>query len=53
MRDGVGAEDSVAPYEVTWATATAANGVHTLAAVARDGAGHATTAASVIVTVAN
>jgi len=55
LLDGVplGAEDSVAPYEVTWATATATDGVHTLTAVARDGAGHATTAASVIVTVAN
>jgi subtilisin family serine protease len=53
--DGVplGAEDSVAPYEVTWATASAANGEHTITAVARDGAGHETTAASVIVTVEN
>ena len=44
--DGVplGAEDTVAPYEVTWATTTAANGAHTLTAVARDAAGHETTA---------
>ena len=34
-------------------TATAANGAHTLTAVARDAAGHQTTAASVSVTVAN
>jgi subtilisin family serine protease len=52
--DGVplGAEDTVAPYEATWTTTTAANGPHNVAAIARDGAGHETTA-SVVVTVAN
>ena len=52
--DGVplGAEDTVAPYEVTWTTMTAVNGPHTVAAVARDAAGHETTA-SAVVTVAN
>ena len=53
--DGVplGAEDSVAPYEITWETATAANGVHMITAVARDAAGHETTADSLIVIVEN
>ena len=37
----LGAEDTTAPYEVTWDTATVANGAHTLTAVARDAAGHA------------
>jgi len=52
--DGVplGAEDAVPPYEVTWTTETAVNGAHMLTAVARDAAGHATTA-SAGVTVAN
>jgi len=52
--DGVplGAEHTVAPYAVTWTTTTATNGPHTLAAIARDGAGHQATA-SASVTVAN
>ena len=39
--DGVplGAEDTAAPYEVSWGSATAANGAHVLTAVARDAAG--------------
>ena len=36
-----------------WPTATAANGTHTITAVARDAMGHATTATSISVTVAN
>jgi hypothetical protein len=48
----LGVEDTAAPYEATWATLTAANGVHTITAVARDGAGRETTA-STVVTVAN
>ena len=53
--DGValGAEDTTAPYSVSWATATAANGSHTLTARARDAAGNATTSAAVTVTVNN
>jgi hypothetical protein len=47
------AEDMSAPYEMAWATLTVANGDHTVTAVARDAAGHTTTAASVLVTVAN
>jgi hypothetical protein len=43
--DGVplGPEDTAAPYAVSWSSTTAANGTHTLAAVARDSAGNATT----------
>ena len=49
----LGAEDTTAPYEVAWDTAPIANGEHTLTAVARDAAGHETTASAVSVTVAN
>jgi hypothetical protein len=51
--DGVnlGAEDTSAPYSVSWNTTTAALGPHTLTAVARDGAGNSTTSATVNVTV--
>ena len=53
--DGValGAEDTATPYSVSWSTTTAANGSHTLTAVARDAAGNSAPAASVTVTVAN
>ena len=47
----LGAEDTTAPYSVSWSTTTATAGVHTLAAVARDAAGNKTTAVSVTVTV--
>ncbi len=52
--DGVvlGAEDTAAPYEATWNTGTAANGVHVLTATARDAAGNESTA-TISVTVAN
>ena len=49
----LGAEDTTAPYSVDWNTVTAAEGSHTLTAVARDSAGHSTTSAAVSVTVAN
>ena len=49
----LGAEDTTAPYELAWDTAPIANGAHTLTAVARDAAGHATTSAAVSVTVMN
>ena len=49
----LGAEDTSAPYSVSWDTTTAANGAHTLTAVARDAAGNTTTSAPVAVTVAN
>src|SRR5207249_10943319 len=41
----LGAEDTSAPYGVTWNTTTIANGSHTLTAVARDAAGNRSTAA--------
>lgn len=49
----LGAEDTTAPYAVSWNTAGVANGPHTLTAVARDVAGNTGTAANVGVTVAN
>jgi hypothetical protein len=53
--DGVnlGAEDTTAPYSVTWDTSTAADGSHALAAFARDTAGNTTTSSSITVTVSN
>ncbi len=53
--DGVnlGAEDTSAPYGVSWATTSVSDGAHTLLAVARDGAGHTTTSTAVNVTVSN
>jgi len=48
-----GAEVTTAPYAVVWNTTSSANGTHTLAARARDGAGNTTTSASVTVTVSN
>ena len=49
----LGAEDTTAPYSVSWDTSAAPNGPHGLTAVARDAAGNATTSASVPVTVQN
>jgi hypothetical protein len=49
----LGAEDTSAPYSVSWNTTTAANGTHTLTAVARDAAGNTTTSTAVTVTVSN
>src|SRR5207245_606359 len=49
----LGAEDTAAPYSVSWNTTTASNGSHTLSAVARDAAGNRTTSAAVTVTVFN
>ena len=43
----LGAEDTIAPYSVSWNTTTAANGSHTLTAVARDAAGNTTTSTGV------
>lgn len=53
--DGVnlGAEDTTAPYGVSWNTAAAADGSHTLTAVARDAAGNQTTSTAVVVTTGN
>lgn len=48
-----GPEINGAPWTSSWNTATAANGSHTLTAVARDGAGNRANSAAVIVTVSN
>ncbi|MEN6536532.1 MAG: Ig-like domain-containing protein, partial [Bryobacteraceae bacterium] len=48
-----GAEDTQAPYSLSWGTAATANGAHTLTAVARDAAGNRTTSAAVTVLVNN
>jgi len=50
----LGAESTTAPYSTSWNTTAAANGSHTLTAVARDAAGnHSAPSAPVTVTVAN
>lgn len=38
----LGSEDATAPYEIAWDTSAAIDGVHTLAAIARDAAGKET-----------
>jgi hypothetical protein len=48
----LGAEDTASPYTTNWNTTTAANGSHTLSAIARDAAGNKSTA-TVTVTVSN
>jgi uncharacterized membrane protein len=49
----LGSEDTSAPYSVTWNTASASNGSHSLTAVARDTSNNTTTSAPVSVTVSN
>ncbi|MEY2401936.1 MAG: hypothetical protein QOJ08_2047 [Ilumatobacteraceae bacterium] len=49
----IGAEDTSAPYSVTWNTTAAANGTHNLTAVARDAAGNNTTSTARSVNVSN
>jgi hypothetical protein len=51
--NNLGAEDTASPYSISWNSTTAANGSHTLSAVARDAAGNQATAAPVTVTVSN
>src|SRR5205823_4786251 len=41
------------PYVFSWDSTKTSNGSHTLVAIAKDGAGNATTSASVVVTVSN
>jgi hypothetical protein len=48
----IGNDDTTAPFEVTWDTTTVPNGSYTLAAVAKDAYGNATST-SISVTVAN
>src|SRR3989441_769044 len=49
----LGTEVTAAPYSTSWNTTLAANGSHTLTAVARDAAGNTATSAAVSVTVSN
>jgi fibronectin type 3 domain-containing protein len=49
----LGAEDTSAPYSLPWSSTTVANGSHTLAARARDGAGNSATSGAATVTVSN
>ncbi len=53
--DGVvnGAEDTAAPYGLSWDSRTVANGAHVLRARARDTSGNVTTSAPITVNVAN
>jgi chitodextrinase len=55
LRDGanLGAEDTVAPYSISWDTTTVANGSHTLSARATDAAGNQSTSSLILVTVSN
>ena len=48
-----GAEDTSAPYGLSWDTRAVGNGAHTLTARARDAAGNTTTSAPIAVNVAN
>jgi hypothetical protein len=49
----VGAEDAAAPYQLSWNSASVANGTHIVRALARDAAGNVGTSGSVTVTVNN
>jgi hypothetical protein len=53
--DGIalGAPDTSAPYSINWPTTSTTNGVHTLAALARDAQGNETRSTPVTVTVSN
>src|SRR6266446_7974192 len=51
--NNLGAEDTTAPYSVSWNTTTASNASHTLTAVARDSLGMLWTSDPVTVTVFN
>jgi glucose/arabinose dehydrogenase len=51
--NATGAQDTTAPYALSWDTRTVSNGAHTLTAQAQDSAGNITTSAPVAVNVAN
>src|SRR2546428_179480 len=51
--NNLGAEDTTAPYSISWDTTTASNGSHALTAVARDSLGLLWTSDPVTVRVAN
>jgi chitodextrinase len=49
----LGAEDTTAPYSVSWDTTKSTNGSHALTAIARDAAGNKSTSSAVIANVSN
>ena len=49
----LGADVTAAPYSVSWDTSQAANGPHSLSAIARDAAGNTATSVPVAITVSN
>lgn len=49
----LGAEDTVAPYSLSWNTALYSNGTHVLKAIARDAATNSATSTPITVTVSN
>ena len=49
----VGAEDTTAPYTMTWDSSTTANGQHQITAIARDTANNVSTSSAVTVSVNN
>ena len=49
----VGAEDTAAPYSVTWDSRTVGNGSHSITAVARDAAGNSAVSAARSITISN
>ncbi len=51
--NSLGAEDTSAPYSISWATTNTTNGSHTLSARARDAAGNVTTSSTITVSVSN
>ncbi len=51
--NALGAADTSSPYSLSWDTTTAADGSHSLAALATDTSGNTTTSAPVSVTVSN
>ncbi len=51
--NNLGAEDTAAPYSISWDTGTSSDGSHSLTATARDAAGNRTTSAAASVTVLN
>jgi chitodextrinase len=49
----VGAEDTAAPYSISWSSTAVANGTHAITAVARDSSGNASTSSARSVIVRN
>ena len=51
--NNLGAAVTQAPYQITWDSTSAANGTHTLTAIATDSCGHTANSSAVSVTVSN